>query len=144
VLAKRCKRVRLAIAKRKTMRIERRTPGQVFAHIPTEQRMKRGATTDAESVRVCIFCGSPRPEELLPQCAHGIVATVRGNERRVAARLFVAFQAVHAQRAAMVTTLDLAVAKGTATVDHAPEFESAGNNVIPMHDRGVLLARSKS
>jgi hypothetical protein len=97
---------------------------------------------DDPAIRVCIYCGSPRPEELLPQCAHGIVATVRGNERRAAARLFVDFQTMHASRAAFITKLGLAVEKGTATIDHAPAFDHAGDNVVPLHDRDVLVTPS--
>lgn len=94
------------------------------------------------AMRVCTFCGSPRPEELLPQCAHGIVAVVRGDERRVMARLFVAFQAMHAQRAAVIAMLDKAMTNGRATIDHAPTFDDAGANVISMYDRAILIARS--
>jgi hypothetical protein len=99
---------------------------------------------DDPAIRVCIYCGSPRPEELLPQCAHGIVATVRGNERRAAARLFVDFQTMHASRAAFIERLDEAVANGMATIDHAPAFDDVGDNVVPMHDRVVMVARSGS
>jgi len=94
------------------------------------------------AMRVCIFCGSPKPQELLPQCAHGIVAMVRGDERRVMARPFVAFQAMHAQREAVIAMLDKAIAKGAATIDHAPTFDDAGGNVIPLHDRAIVIARS--
>lgn len=97
---------------------------------------------DDPAIRVCIYCGSPRPEELLQQCAHGIVATVRGKERRAAAQLFVEFQAMHAARAALIARLDVAVANGTATIDHAPAFDDAGDNVVPLHDRIVMAARS--
>lgn len=105
--------------------------------------MKR-RTEDDPAIRVCIFCGSPKPQELLPQCAHGIVAVVRGDERRVMARLFVAFQAMHAQRAAVMVVLDKAVANGRATIDHAPTFDDAGDNVIPLHDRAIVIARSNA
>jgi hypothetical protein len=113
----------------------------VYAALSEVTTMKHD---DDHAIRVCIFCGSPKPEELLAQCAHGIVATVRGNERRVAARLFVAFQGLHAQRAAMISTLDQAVAKGTAKVDHAPAFDDAGDNVIPFHDRYIIVERRTS
>lgn len=105
--------------------------------------MKRQVDDDP-AMRVCIYCGSPRPEELLTQCAHGIVATVRGNERRAAARLFVDFQAMHAARAAFITKLEAAVENGKATIDHTPAFDDAGDNVVPLHDRAILLARSGS
>ena len=97
---------------------------------------------DDPAIRVCIFCGSPKPQELLPQCAHGIVATVRGDERRAMARLHVAFQAMHAQRAAVMVVLGNAVTNGTASIDHAPMFDDAGDNVIPLHDRMIAIARS--
>lgn len=97
------------------------------------------SSDDDPAMRVCIFCGSPKPEELLPQCAHGIVATVKGNERRAAAQLFVAFQAMHAARAALVAKLDEAVANGTAKIDDAPAFDDAGENVVPLHDRVVMV-----
>jgi len=105
--------------------------------------MKR-QTNDDPAMRGCIYCGSPKPQELLPQCAHGIVATVRGDERRAMARLFVAFQAMHAQRAAVIAMLDKAVAKGAATIDHAPTFDDAGDNVIPLHNRAIMIARSNA
>lgn len=92
------------------------------------------------AMRVCAFCGSPRPEELLPQCAHGLVAIVCGKERRAFARLFVAFQVMHAQRAAALVLLGNAVDKGTATRDRAPAFDYVGENVIPLHDRDILHA----
>lgn len=53
------------------------------------------------------------------------------------ARLHVAFQALHAQRTAVMLVLDRAVAKGTATIDHMPAFENAGDNVISLYDRDV-------
>lgn len=99
---------------------------------------------DDPAIRVCIYCGSPNPEELLPQCAHGIVATVRGAERRAAAQLHVEFRAMHAARAALITKLDDAVAKGRATIDHMPPFEDAGDNVIPLHLRTIAITRSGS
>jgi len=95
---------------------------------------------DNPTIRVCIYCGSPRPEELLPQCAHGIVAMVRGNERRAAAQLFVEFQAMHAARRNLIAKLDRAVANGTAKIDHAPAFDDAGENVVPLHERMVRQA----
>lgn len=98
-------------------------------------------SADDPAIRVCIYCASPRPEELLPQCAHGIVATVRGAERRAAAQLFVEFQAMHAARAAFIAKLDRAVANGTATIDHAPAFDDAGENVVPLHERAIMVAR---
>jgi hypothetical protein len=110
----------------------------VHARVSEVTTMKRD---DDPAIRICIYCGSPRPEELLPQCAHGIVATVRGNERRASAQLFVEFQAMHAARAAFIAKLDRAVATGTATIDHAPAFDDAGQNVIPLHDRTIMVAR---
>lgn len=94
------------------------------------------------AIRVCIYCGSPRPEELLQQCAHGIVATVRGAERRAAAQLFVEFQAMHAARAALMIKLDKAVESGRATIDHAPAFDDVGENVVPLHDRAIIVSRA--
>ena len=99
---------------------------------------------DDLAIRVCIYCGSPRPEELLPQCAHGIVATVRGNERRAAAQLLVEFQAMHAARRNLMVKLDRAVENGTAKIDHAPAFDDAGENVIPLHERTIMIARGAS
>ena len=90
-------------------------------------------------IRVCIYCGSPNPEELLPQCAHGIVATVRGKERRAAAQLWVAFRDMHAARANLVDALDEAVSKGQATMDASPGFNDAGENVVPLHNREVVI-----
>ena len=102
-----------------------------------------GVTMDNDpAIRVCIYCGSPNPEELLPQCAHGIVATVLGKERRAAARLWVAFRDMHAARANLVHALDEAVSKGRATVDASPGFNDAGENVVPLHNRVVYLERS--
>jgi hypothetical protein len=94
---------------------------------------------DDPAMRVCMFCGSPRPEELLPQCAHGMVAIVRGKERRLAARLHVEFRAMHAARVALFAAVHLAGAKGEADIDDAPQFEDAGDNVVPLHDRAILL-----
>lgn len=122
------------------MRIYGRTQGQVCAAVSEVITVARGKTNDdeLEPARVCIFCGSSRPEELLQQCAHGLVATVQGNERKVAARLHVAFQALHAQRAAMMVSLDAAVARGAASIDKAPSIAFAGDNLIPMYERDVI------
>lgn len=103
--------------------------------------MNQRISPDDPAMRICAFCGSPRPEELLPQCAHGLVAIVRGKERQAFARLHVAFQAMHAQRAAAVVLLGNAVDKGNATIDHAPAFDDAGTNVIPLHERSVHTKR---
>jgi hypothetical protein len=124
------------------MRTYGRTQEQVYAGVPKVMAMKRN--DDDFAIRVCIYCGSPRPEELLQQCAHGIVATVRGAERRAAAQLFVEFQAMHAARAALMMKLDKAVESGRATIDHAPAFDNAGENVVPFHERAIIIARGAS
>lgn len=102
MLAGICKCLRCTLAKREKMRIQRRTQGQVFASVSEGQPVNKN---DNEPVmRICAFCGSPRPEELLPQCAHGLVAIVRGKERQAFARLHVAFQAMPSTRATRRST----------------------------------------
>lgn len=104
---------------------------------------RRRQEKPTESVLVCMFCGSPRPEELLPQCAHGLVVAVQGPELEAAAMLHEAFQEMHARRVVLIRRLDNAIANGTAKIDHAPAFKSAGDNVIPLHKRRALTKRSK-
>lgn len=131
--------LRHALAKLETMRIQCGAQGQVFASVSKGQPVNNNDNDPA--MRVCTFCGSPRPEELLPQCAHGLVAIVRGKERQALARVHVAFQALYAQRAAAMVLLGNAVTKGTATIDHAPAFDNVGDNVISMYDRDVKTTR---
>lgn len=102
---------------------------------------RRRKETAVEGVRVCMFCGSPRPEELLPQCAHGIVVAVQGPELKAAAMLHEAFQDLHAVRVLLIRRLDNAIANGTAKI--VPAFKPAGENVIPLHRRRALTTRSK-
>lgn len=116
----------------------------MHAALSGKMTMKRKTSEQETAVRVCYFCGSTQPQELLPQCAHGIVVEVSGNELKVGARLHVAFQQLHAQRAAFISAVQLAVKKGTATIDRSPEFSDAGENVVSFYDRTVLLKAGQS
>lgn len=90
------------------------------------------------SVNVCVFCGSQNPEIPSPLCAHGKTARVTGDALQVAARLWIASQAVEAHRAAFGAALDLAVKTGAASVDECPPVRACGN-VRFTKDREIVV-----
>jgi len=97
----------------------------------------------SEGVNVCCYCGSIRPEDPEPYCAHGRTARVQGDARKAAARLWIANQALLAHRKAFESALADDVKAGRAKVDTLPLVRSPGDNVCFLQDRGVLAPRTQ-
>ena len=94
-------------------------------------------------VNVCCYCGSIRPEDPEPYCAHGRTAKVQGEARQAAAQLWIAFQAVDARRMAFAEALAEDVKAGRVKVEEFPLVRSPGENVVFLQDRGVLAPRTQ-
>lgn len=76
------------------------------------------------------------PDRPGPNCAHGRTAVASGESVRVAARLWLALQAVDGYRRELATVLDAEIRSGVATVDPCPPVRCTGN-VVFLQDREV-------
>lgn len=99
---------------------------------------------ELSSVNVCRFCGSHSPEIPSRTCAHGETASVQGDARQAAARLWIAMQSVETHRAAFGTALDLGIKAGSATIDTCPRVQSPGSNVVFLRDRDVVTGELRT
>ena len=89
------------------------------------------------SINICVFCGSQKPENLAPNCAHGKTARVQGDAARAAARLWLVLQSVESHRADLHNELERAEKAGLATSDSCPPVRPHGN-VVFLQDREIV------
>lgn len=85
---------------------------------------RKGAS---EPVTVCVFCGTLRPENPSPECAHGKTARVQGEAAKAAARLWLALQTIRSYRADLTDEIEREVKAGTGSTDTSPPVRHCTN-----------------